>query len=117
MGTSSPLPGLACYRYRTARARPDTSGRARADTSAKSEDALQVGGGDRDAAAVIPVPLTGELGQVGGQRGAAVLVEGLEGFDRGPVPAAEVRHEVLRRGEPQREGAPYGAGLSDRTAK
>src|SRR5690348_1620504 len=34
--------------------------------SDQREDALQVGGGDRDAAAVIPVPLAGKLGQVGG---------------------------------------------------
>src|SRR5262249_24933176 len=40
--------------------------------SVKREDALQVGGGDGDTAAAAAVPAAGELGQVGGQRGAAV---------------------------------------------
>src|SRR5262249_13901412 len=58
--------------------------------SVKREDALQVGGGDGDTAAAAAVPAAGELGQVGGQRGAAVVVERFECLEGRPVPAAVV---------------------------
>src|SRR5262249_59465674 len=61
---------------------------------------FQVGRGDGDAAGVVPVPAPGQLRQVVGQRGAAVLVEYLECLQGRPVPAAEEPDELLGGGEP-----------------
>jgi len=85
--------------------------------SAEGENGFQVGRGDGDAAAVVSVPVAGQLGQVGGQRGTAAVIERLECLQGRPVPAAEERDELLGRSESPGEGALHGPGIGRRRAE
>src|SRR5215467_4363283 len=79
--------------------------------SAQRKDGFQVGRGDGYTTAVVAVPVAGQLGQVGGQRGAAVAVERLKCLQDRPVPAAEERDELFGGGESPGKGALDGPGV------